>query len=608
MGTSFLAFNIYVTKLIAEVDLTPFEKIRGKDNFKTAVSSFEAGSFVDREEFENYLLFSSDSRSMDILLDELKRERYLSEDKNSYLLEKDFEIEGLFRNDCEDLYCFQYYMSFANIPADMWKGLIGVEDNRFLTHKGIDLKSILRAIIIDIKEMKMVQGGSTITQQLVKNLYLTNEKKLSRKLKEIIISIYLEYKYEKEMILELYFNEIYWGSMYGLRMKGIYTASLFYFKKKPHTLNPYETAILVSMLKGPSYYNPVRHVNRLKQRANIVYEKLKEKSLTPIVKSFQWDDEQWSRWSESLKSETRAKILKSLWWTSTEKSDYDEYDRYILKHKAIKRLGEIKYENVAFKGVIKNLQTQKQYGFYSKYERDKEKALTSEPHQIGSTIKPIVYGIFQDFGKKWSDSVDTGPIELKLISGTWSPREASKKEIESATLKTALLMSLNRPLIRVANEIGFDKIEPFLAEYFENLQKPLAEYPAQLLGAIEIPISSYLDIYEKFIRKSCKTYKENSVIDVLSDPTITTIRRVVGKSLKDMRFFGKTGTTNQGYDNWYVSFDGVNLGLFWVGYEGKRDGDELKLYGSTTAFKVFNDFSRDKGKRFNELNCEIFND
>lgn len=597
----------YATGIISTVDLTPFERIVKNSEIYSTKIKFEEGALVNREEFDLFLKFTRSESYPSDFLNKLVSTGALRVRAKDYEIQKDFETEGLYRNDCKELYCFQNYQLFQNIPSDMWKGLIGIEDFRFLSHSGVDFRSILRAIIIDIKEMRMVQGGSTLTQQLVKNLYLTNEKKLSRKLKELIISLYLESKYEKDKILELYFNEVFWGSINGVRVKGVYAASVLYFGKRPAELTPYESAILVSMLKGPNYFHPIKHMERLKKRANVVYEVLKEKSMTPITINYKWNDVTWSNWSKNLEKESNKILYRSLWWTTTEESRFDEYERYVLKIKALEKLSSANYENLAFKAMIKDLQTSNIYSFYSKYERDKEKAIKEEKHQIGSTIKPIVYGIYRKLGLDWNVEVSTAPITVKLKSGDWEPKDSEKITEEFVTASEALVRSINRPLIRLAVKYGFDEIEKELSPKLPDMKKPLAEYPAQLLGAYEISMGSYMDLYENFIIDNCKDFENDSVLLVLSDPTKTTVRKAVGKNLREMRFFGKTGTTNSGYDNWYVAFDGRYLSLFWFGYEGARDGQMLKLYGSTTSFKVFNDFSRDKGKRFNELSCEIIN-
>ena len=141
-----------------------------------------------------------------------------------------------------------------------------------------------------------------------------------------------------------------------------------------------------------------------------------------------------------------------------------------------------------------------------------------------------------------------------------------------------------------------------MLKLFPNLNIPLEEYPAQLLGTVEITMEELFNIYRKFIIRDC-TRDQQSVVKILSDPKETTIRRLVGEEFGNLRFFGKTGTSNNGFDNWFVFYEGTRLGVIWVGLEGDRSGKDLKLYGGTTSFKIFKDFYLNSGKRFGEFTC-----
>ena len=256
------------------INSIPLDKLSPVSNSPTTkkkpVSILEEGSFINLEELKTYLLFTEKNNSIQDLLPGLNFK------KKEVFVIKDIKLSPLIKNECTVHNCFQSKMPFDQIPSVFWKGLIGIEDYRFLDHKGVDLKAIARAIIADIKQMRFVQGGSTLTQQLVKNLFLTQEKTIYRKLKEIVMATYIEYKFSKERILESYFNEVYWGAIGGLKVKGLKAASIFYFSKHPRRLSDFEVSILISMLKGPGHYHPVYQQSRLKQRANYIYKKLVE--------------------------------------------------------------------------------------------------------------------------------------------------------------------------------------------------------------------------------------------------------------------------------------------------------------------------------------------
>jgi penicillin-binding protein 1B len=154
-------------------------------------------------------------------------------------------------------------------------------------------------------------------------------------------------------------------------------------------------------------------------------------------------------------------------------------------------------------------------------------------------------------------------------------------------------------------------VEERMKFFFPDLKSPLDQYPSELLGSMELSMSELRDVYVKFIRTECgkiknsERFMDQSVLQILSDPNQTTVERAVDVVMQKLRFFGKTGTTNNGYDNWYVAFDGKNVTLIWVGYEGQRKTKSLGLYGATTAFDVFQNYYRDRGRRFQQFSCDL---
>ena len=624
---------LFVRWTIAETSLSDLEAKtkRNIDPYTTSLSPIllEEGSVVKKEELQAFYLFSSERASFEEFFLQKKTEKSLYELASvPGLLQVNapIEVKNLLTNDCAEVYCYQHYVSFDYIPSIFWKGLIGVEDQRYLKHFGVDVKSIFRALVTNIRHMRFEQGGSTISQQLVKNVFFTNEKTLSRKLKEMVISVYIESQFPKEKILEAYLNEVYWGALQGVKIKGILGASLFYFGKKPADISAYEGAILISLLKGPNFFSPLKQAKRLQERTNVVYNKLIEENLVPNDKSAIWSEAQWERWTTNLKALEKKQYYQSLWRTLNDSDlSLPHYEKFVLIQKVADVRAKIndKFANatknknsvsdISVKVILGPIAGNSWYSYYSRVERNKERALFSEKHQIGSTIKPILYSVFQEYGKKLSDKVSTKEITLKLISGNWSPKEAHKINESEITLIDALLKSYNRPVIHLAQEIGFPKIEEKIKPYFKNLQTPLAQYPSELLGSMELSVGELKDIYSQFIKNECLKMKaeqsENyeSVLVALSNPNLTTVENSVDEVMQKLRFFGKTGTTNNGYDNWYVAFDGKNLTIIWVGYEGARTTKSLGLYGATTAFNVFQNYYRDRGKRFMQFGCNGVN-
>ena len=575
-------------------------------------NSLSSGVAVKKRLLKTYYLWGTSPQSFTIWKKSLLKAGKIEIEKRDIVTKDDILLPELVNNNCGGVYCLQRRISFSNVPGQLWKGLIGIEDYRYLDHKGIDFRSLLRAVWHDIKVMKLEQGGSTLTQQLVKNLYYSNERKFSRKIKEMIVSLYLEWKYSKEEILSTYFNEVEWGSFQGIKIKGIYAASLMYFDKKPSFLTDYEVSILIGLLKGPYYYSPFRHEKRLRQRANVVFGKLKELGLVSGL-SPKWNDKNFLDWVNSLKKRSDDVDVYSIWVLS--KKPINTFSKYVLineQHKLIDDL-KVKYPLADWASKVSvwkkvNDVYVNTYRHYSKVERSEEKAFGSEKHQVGSLLKPIVYGLLIDNGLKLDDMVSSKREVFKLKSGNWSPRESHKTEASEVTYLTALVTSMNNPIVRATKEYGFDKIEKELSKVIPDLHRPLSEYPAQLLGAVEMSVNELGQAYQEFIDKSCSQIKRKPLIDALSDPKRTTIKHRVGKSLGQMRFFGKTGTTNSGFSNWFVGHNGEELFIAWVGVEDVTTvSKKLKVYGSNTSFLLYRNYYENRGQYFSEMACQYAN-
>lgn len=544
-------------------------------------------------------------------------------------LNTSFEFELERRNECSYPYCFQRKLHFFDIPSQLWRGLIGIEDERFLLHKGVDPWALLRALMVDIKEGRFAQGGSTITQQVARNLYLGNQKSFSRKYKEILFSFFMEWELSKEEILQIYFNEVFWGSVGGVRIQGVFAASLLYFKKRPTELTPYEVSILVAMLKGPNFYGH-RFPEKLRERGDLVFNKLLEMKLIP-KESTPWKRKEWHDWLKNIsqtEKDGRLRIIVEL--LKRKKSQLDFYAEYVYATAAdnylqnLKLKPQLKDKDLAYKIFVTDLSCiygepkaepcQEPFFFYSKFERSQEIALKEDEHQVGSLLKPAIYRFFVQQQKKMDDVVSTLPITLKLKSGDWEPQESTIENLPTEiTLRMALQKSRNIPLIHQANDLGFVVLEKFLKpDYLPSLKTPLAEYPSQLLGSLELNILELNKFYEKFFHDECddilqeKLHEENSPLYVLSDPTQTTIARSADPQAAALKFFGKTGTSNKGNDNWFVSFDGRFIYITWIGNEAKEEKISLQLSGAWTSYKAYEYFLLYRGQLPEPLNCEIF--
>ncbi len=570
-------------------------------NKDSVISEFEvqSDSQVYKADFEDFLKLSR------VPLEDVEKVKTKSRVvKNKIIFEDSFKLQAKRSSNCEHN-CLFLRAKFEDLSPLLWKGLVGIEDYRFFEHRGIDYKSILRALLIDLKAMKIVQGGSTLTQQLVKNMFLSSEKKVSRKFKEMVYASYLEEKLSKDKIVMLYFNNVFWGSFQGIKLKGIESAAIAYFGKRASELTNFESIILIGMLKGPYYYSPYKNLKRLKERIEVVYNRLE--GLKLIGLHDKWNDKDWESWHQNLIKRNKRRTYKSFIQIkySHTISPYEEYTllQSIRRMKAMMR-NSFEERDIGIKVLLNK--SDKTYSFYSKTERDLNKAIKKEKHQVASILKPILYNYFFMNGKKASDLVSTKKISLKLKSGVWTPKDSSKATSEYVTLEEALKRSKNIPLVRIAKEIGFKDLEKFLKEnYVKDLKSPLTEYPAQLLGAVEMTLEDVSFAYNKFLKENCLINKYSTkTVNILSDAKDSTLKRVASKQFKLLKIFAKTGTSNKAMDNWFIGYDSKELIVIWVGQETSRNSKRLIASGATSSFRIYQDFIFNRGKRINELICK----
>lgn len=610
-----------IISIIFEVRFKVSEMKLVPTRFEASNSSLEMGSFVRREDFKHFLNFMMKEEKATSLIENLLSTEAIQEEAGGlYSVHKEIKIGALYANHCQDYRCLQHLANFTDLPPALWRGLMGIEDIRFLEHKGVDPISIMRAIWVDIKSMSLAQGGSTLTQQLVKNIFLTSDKSFMRKIKEVVYAVYLEQILEKEEIITWYFNEVFWGSLQGVKLRGITMASIAYFDNEPKFLSEYEISILISLLKGPYFYSPLNHPDRLRERADVVFNKLIELNLIVGDESDRWTDKNWERFKKNIKDKQSKTYLRNIdYMTKNSDALLSLYEKFVMLEATSRMMKGVeertKEQDVALKVFIMDNQCEdssceKFFGHYSKQQRNQKKALFEEKHQVGSVLKPFAYEVFLREGKEWEDMVETRPITLNLKSGKWTPKEASRNALEEISVKESLELSRNIPLIRMADEIGFDKLEVFLKRYFEeDLKTPLKEYPSQLLGAIELSVSELTGSYIRFFKDICHNVDaeeysfEETVPYQLTFHERTTIRNVASKRLKAFHFFGKTGTSNNGNDNWFVANDGQRFYTFWFGRETGRANEAVRLSGAVTSFRVFEDFFLYRGKRVSDFEC-----
>lgn len=539
----------------------------------------------------------------------------------------------------------RYYVAFDDIPPRIVEALLAIEDTTYFEHPGINVDAIFRAIIKDIKARKMVEGASTITQQLVKNCLLTREKKISRKVKELIYSIMLEQRLSKEEILERYLNEIYFGHGYY----GIKTAADGYFHKKLSELTLKEMAILVGLPKAPSTYAPTKNYEISMGRANrVIYR----------MYSLGWIDE-----PTYIKStQENPKVFNDTLTQNKAPFIVDEVIRRVsnLGIKDIKTGGyEIKTSidlrlqkaardalKLAYDKSLKRIQWYKDYELKKlqknpefevsdvnvsqlngalislnpnngnilalvgsvDYKKSSYNRATQGKRQPGSAFKPFIYQVAIDLGysgaTKLVDIAKTYKYEKNGEELKWQPKNYEKDYKGLISLREALIHSRNLATINLVNEIGLNE----LLEEFEKFN--IANLPHDLsisLGTITLSPLELAKYYTSFANGGLqveptlinsisqnssvmyeKTQKSSFITEQTQAYIMTTILRDVVQRgtgrrarVKGIELAGKTGTTNNNIDGWFAGYSPTIETIVWFGND-----DNTPMYKKETGGKI----------------------
>jgi len=534
----------------------------------------------------------------------------------------------------------RYYASFNEIPPRVIEALVAIEDTTFFEHSGVNLDAIFRAIIKDIKARKMVEGASTITQQLVKNKLLTREKKLSRKIKELIYSFKLENALTKEQILERYLNEIYFGHGYY----GIKTAADGYFHKKLADLTLKEMAILVGLPKAPSTYAPTRNYDISMGRANRVISRMYtlgwiddatyQKALqeTPVV----YDDTLTQNKAPFIVDEV-VRRFKDMGITDLKTGGYEIYTTVDLKlqniareslqhaYKAtLKRIEKYKIKdekalkepqdvNVSqLNGALVSLDSKSGdilalVGSVD-YKKSSYNRATQGRRQPGSAFKPFIYQVAINLGysgtTKLVDIAQTYEYEKNGQEMKWQPKNYEKNYKGLITLRNALIHSRNLATINLVNDIGLPNLLKELKKFhIKHLPKDLSI----ALGTMSVSPLELAQYYTAFSNKGIEVkphlireivqggntfYKKDDISYYVSAPTqafimTTILRDVVTRGTgrraraRGIELAGKTGTTNNNIDGWFAGYSPTVETVVWFGND-----DNTPMYHKETGGRV----------------------
>ena len=512
----------------------------------------------------------------------------------------------------------KYRVSIDRIPIFLQKAVVAIEDSRFYEHNGIDIRGIARALVKDVIKGKMVEGGSTITQQLIKNRYLSGEKTIDRKLKEAQLAMEYERKYSKKQILEMYFNEIYFGN----GAWGIVQAARLYFDKNPEQLTEAECALLAGVPKAPAHYNPLGGTARVKARRDLVLRRMadlnmisqrKKQSLTALPVSVMKPGQ-----APYYLAHIRTKLIERYGPKIIEQGGLDVITAMDLN---MQKLAEqvlrdgVKSISPELQGALLCLDPNTGDVLAAvggvDYTKSSYNRAFSAKRQPGSAIKPLIYAAALDKGftpsSRWSDT----PVAYNRGNhAPWQPLNYEKERYGELTLRRALAYSNNVITVKLLEAIGV----PYFADFAETLGLALRDHAdlSLALGTQEVTlhdlVSAYAPLANGGLRPESRTiiriyerhrraWTENppSVTPVLSPATafVTTqmltdvMRYGTAKTLKKLSqerpSAGKTGTTDDYRDAWFIGYTPQFITGIWVGYDKPRPGGKGFTGGAVSA-------------------------
>ncbi len=525
------------------------------------------------------------------------------------------------------------------LPELLIKTLLAVEDRNFYTHVGLDPRAIARAVVANIRAGGTVQGGSTLTQQLVKNFFLNNRRTLQRKFNEAIMALLLELHYSKDEILTAYTNEVFLGQDGSRAVHGFGLASLFYFRRDLEHLSPAQIALLVGMVKGPSYYDPRRYPDRSLKRRGVVLDILRERGIigqqtyqqasnAPIGSS----DKEMSGFNrfpafldlvrrqlgrDYREEDLTTDGLKIL--TTLDPQVQWQVERQLADTIAAleRRTGAKKLEGAAIVSSREGGEILAVAGGRRPLATGFNRAADAS-RPIGSLIKPAVYLTALNNGYTLTTPLDDTSLTLPDEGGKkWTPRNFDRIEHGQVPFYEALVQSYNLATIKLGMDVGVENVMRTVKAL--GVDRGYAAYPSFLLGAAPMAPLEVAQMYQTLAAGGF--YLPQRVISsvLAADNTVlkrfglsveqrftpesvyllnTTLQRVVregtGKTLSRylpdaLTVAGKTGTSDDLRDSWFAGFTGDKLAVVWL---GRDDNKPIGLTGAGGAMVAWGKIMR----------------
>ncbi|MEK7210164.1 MAG: PBP1A family penicillin-binding protein [Candidatus Binatota bacterium] len=541
-------------------------------------------------------------------------------------------------------------VNLSEVPPLLVRAILAIEDERFYSHRGIDPVAILRASWANLRSGGIVQGGSTLTQQLMKNFFLGDERTLQRKVKEVLMALVAERKYSKEEILENYLNEIYLGQKGAQGIFGVWEAAQFYFSKELPELTMGETALLAGLIKAPNRYSPYRSTEAASKRRNVVLAKMLEEKL--ITRS-QYE----AAVREVMQRRELVKVANDApFYVDFLKRELAEiYSHEVLTAEGLRIFTslDLQLQRMAEKALVDGLKRlEESYPFLRKrgeedhlegaivviqpqtgeikamvggrdYQKSQYNRVFQARRQPGSTFKPFTYLAALMYGseegsKKFTPAtlVDDSPFTWSYEGQEWTPRNYKEEYFGAVTFRTALEKSLNSATVRIAKDVGINKIRDVAHRL--GIESSLPALPSMVLGAVEVSplelgrafstlantgvrtrplaVKQVMDQRERVLEKR-DIHVEKVITPQLAFMINHLMKGVMdrgtGYSARAQGFgrpaAGKTGTTNDLKDAWFVGYTPELLAVVWVGFDNQS---KLGLSGAQAALPIWTEFMK----------------
>jgi penicillin-binding protein 1B len=523
-----------------------------------------------------------------------------------------------------------------DVPTLFVTTLQAVEDRDFKHHLGVDWRGILRAAWVNLREGEVKQGGSTLTQQLVRSLYLTRDQQFGRKAREALYALVIEARFPKWRILEAYLNQVYLGQHGGQAIHGVAAASEFWFGRGLDQLGPPEIALLVGLIQGPSYHDPRRQPERALARRDLVLGMMHETGLIDeatlkrsraqplgVVAEANLSRNRYPAFMDlvraQLASDYPADALRGAGLTvlTTLAPAAQGYAERAVQEQlaALAQKGRPALQAGLVLTGTGDGEVQAVVGARQADEHGFNRAIEAR-RPVGSLLKPFVYllALVQPGRYSLASMVQDAPLDVPLPAGKrWNPANSDGKSHGWVTLQDALSQSYNQAAVRLGLEIGVERVVRLLRDMAQIEAEP---NPALLLGAVDLSplqmaqayqflasggqvqplraVRAVLDAHGTALKRYDTTLEPAQPGDAITARLMSialqhavahgTGRRLLGDGLGRLAPAGKTGTSNDSRDSWFAGYTGSHLAVVWVGNDAN---EPTGLYGATGAMKVW---------------------